>query len=137
MEVLTTSEVLLTTVNFIEHHVLALPFLIMTVLRHIYPKPLDELFMQSLEWSDKIYTEKHAQETNRKEPLRPLYSQTLLLYARNSSPLSTRRFSKFVRRTIKRLLLGLILYLLSLIPRVGKLVFPAAGFYSLYRALGE
>ena len=38
---------------------------------------------------------------------------------------------------LKRLLIGLVLYLLSMIPGIGKLVFPAAGFYSLYRALGE
>ena len=137
MEVSIIFELILITVNFIEHHVLALPFLIMTILRHIYPKPLDELFMQSLEWSDKMYIDKHSQETNRKEPLRPLYSKTLSLYARNSSSRTTQRFSKFVRRTVKRLFLGLVLYLLSMIPRIGKLVFPAAGFYSLYRALGE
>lgn len=122
-------------VNFIEHHVLALPFLIMTTLRHIYPQPLDELFMQSLEWTDRIYTEKHARDD--KSTLRPLYHKTLSLYARSSSPRSTQRFSKFVRRTIKRLLLGIVLLFLSLIPGIGKSVYPAAGFYSLYRALGE
>ena len=136
MEVSIIFERILITVNFIEHHVLALPFLIMTIARHIYPTPLDKLFMQSLEWSDKIYTDKHSHETNRKEPLRPLYSKTLSLYARNSSK-ATQQFAKFVRRTVKRLLLGLALYLLSMIPGIGKLVFPAAGFYSLYRALGE
>ena len=135
MEVSVVFELILITVNFIEHHVLALPFLIMTILRHVYPKPLDKLFMESLEWSDKMYANKHSQETNKEEPLRPLYSKTLSLYARNSS--YTQRFSKFVRRTVKRLFLGLLLYLLSMIPGIGKLVFPAAGFYSLYRALGE
>lgn len=135
MEVLFIFELSLIIVNFIEHHVLALPFLIMTILRHIYPTPLDNLFMESLEWSDKMYTDKHSHETNRKEPLRPLYSKTLSLYARNSH--TTQRFSKFVRRTLKRLLIGFVLYLLSMIPGIGKLVFPAAGFYSLYRALGE
>jgi uncharacterized protein involved in cysteine biosynthesis len=109
----------------------------MTILRHIYPKPLDDLFMQSLEWSDKIYKDKHSKDDPTKEPLRPLYSRTLALYARNSSSHSPQRISKFVRRTVKRLVLGLVLYLLSLIPGLGKLVFPAAGFYSLYHALGE
>jgi hypothetical protein len=121
----------------VEHHVLSLPFLIMTILRHIYPKPLDDLFMQSLEWTDKIYQEKHSHDDITKEPPRPLYSKTLVLYARNPSSHSTQRVSKFARRTIKRLVLGFVLYLLSLIPGVGKLVFPAAGFYSLYHALGE
>jgi len=90
--------------------------------------------MESLEWSDKMYLDKHSQDKNGKGPLRPLYSKTLSLYARNPT---TKRFSKFVRRTVKRLSLGLVLYILSLIPLVGRLVFPAAGFYSLYRALGE
>lgn len=108
----------------------------MTILRHIYPQPLDALFMQSLEWSDKMYSDKHAQDANTKEPIRPLYSKTLSLYARNSSH-STQRFSKFARRTLKRLILGLVLYLLSLMPVIGRFVFPAAGFYSLYRALSE
>jgi hypothetical protein len=124
-------------VNFIEHHVLALPFLIMTVLRHVYPRPLDDLFIRSLEWSDKMYLEKHANDKSSEAPSRPLYSKALELYARHPNPHSSGGFAKFVRRTVKRLALGLILYLLSLIPGLGKLVFPAAGFYSLYRALGE
>lgn len=106
----------------------------MTVLRHIYPKPLDQLFMQSLEWSDSIYSKKHANDD--KSTLRPLYYKTLSLYSADASP-SARSFSKFARRTFKRLLLGLALYILSLIPGIGKFVFPAAGFYSLYRALDE
>jgi hypothetical protein len=129
--------VALTAVNFIEHHVLALPFLIMTILRHRYPEPLDELFMKSLEWSDKMYTDKHARDTSGKDSLRPLYSKALSLYACNASPDSTFGFSRFLRRTTKRLILGLVLYFLSLIPVVGRFVLPAAGFYSLYRALGE
>lgn len=123
--------------NFIEHHVLALPFLIMTVLRHIYPKPLDDLFMQSLEWSDKIYLEKHAQEDQTKPPLRPLYYKSLALYAHNSPSHGTERVTKFIRRTVKRLVLGLILFVLSMLPGIGRFVFPAAGFYSLFHALGE
>jgi hypothetical protein len=127
----------LIVVNFVEHHVLALPFLIMTIIRHIYPQPLDDLFMKSLEWSDRMYSEKHTHDDHTKQPLRPLYSKTLSLYARNSSSHSMQRFSKFARRTVKRLLLGLVLFCLSLIPGIGRFVFPAAGFYSLYRALGE
>jgi len=109
----------------------------MTIIRHIYPKPLDDLFMQSLEWTDRMYVEKHAMDDKTIHPLRPLYSKTLVLYARNPSSISRSRMSKFVRRTVKRLVLGFALYLLSLLPVIGKLVFPAAGFYSLYRALGE
>jgi hypothetical protein len=124
-------------VNFIEHHVLALPFLIMTILRQIYPRPLDDLFMQSLQWSDKLYTEKHAKDNPSTRSMRPLYSTALDLYARNPNSESRQSFTKFVRRTVKRLALGLMLYLLSFVPGVGRLVFPAAGFYSLYRALGE
>lgn len=93
--------------------------------------------MKSLEWSDKIYSEKHSHDDKTKQPLRPLYSKTLLLYARNSSAYSSKGFTLFLRRTMKRLGLGIVLYFLSLVPVVGKLVFPAAGFYSLYRALSE
>ena len=109
----------------------------MTTLRHIYPTPLDDLFMQSLEWTDRIYQDKHAQDDKTKQPLRPLYSKTLALYARDPSTHSTPRVYKFVRRTVKRLALGMVLYLLSLTPGLGKFVFPAAGFYSLYQALGH
>ena len=123
--------------NFIEHHVLALPFLIMTILRHIYPQPLDDLFMQSLEWSDKMYIGKHAHDDPTTQPLRPLYYNSLALYARNSPSYSTERFTKFIRRTLKRLMLGIVLLLLSMVPVIGRFVFPAAGFYSLYHALGE
>src|SRR5579859_1654766 len=109
----------------------------MTVLRHIYPQPLDDLFMQSLEWSDRIYQDKHANDSQSGRPLRPLYSKALALYARSPSSQSTHRMSKFVQRTAKRLAIGFVLYLLSFLPGIGRLVFPAAGFYSLYRALGE
>jgi hypothetical protein len=109
----------------------------MTVLRHIYPKPLDDLFMKSLEWSDKIYLEKHSHDDKTKHPLRPIYSKTLSLYARNSSANSVKGFTLFLRRTAKRFVLGIVLYFLSLVPVVGRLVFPTAGFYSLYRSLGE
>jgi hypothetical protein len=109
----------------------------MTILRHIYPRPLDDLFMQSLEWSDRIYQDKHANDKISGLPLRPLYSKALALYARNPSTQSTQRMSKFIRRTTKRLAIGFLLYFLSFLPGIGKLVFPAAGFYSLYRALGE
>lgn len=108
----------------------------MTVIRHAYPKPLDDLFMQSLAWSDKMYVDKHAQDDKTKQPLRPLYYKSLSLYGRHSTH-SLGGFSKFVRRTAKRLLIGVIVYVLSLLPLVGRFVFPAAGFYSLYRALGE
>jgi len=109
----------------------------MTILRHIYPRPLDDLFMQSLEWSDRIYQDKHANDKKSGLPLRPLYSKALALYARNPSTQSTYRMSKFIRRTVKRLAIGFGLYLLSFLPGIGKIIFPAAGFYSLYRALGE
>jgi uncharacterized protein involved in cysteine biosynthesis len=38
---------------------------------------------------------------------------------------------------VRRLLIGTVLYIVSLLPVVGRFVFPAAGFYSLYRALGQ
>ena len=109
----------------------------MTILRHVYPRPLDDLFMQSLEWSDKMYAEKHVHDAASGEPLRPLYFKALSLYALNPSSPSTQRISKFLRRTIKRIVLGIALWLLSLLPGIGKLVYPIAGFYSIYRALGE
>lgn len=109
----------------------------MTVLRHIYPRPLDDLFMQSLEWSDKIYQDKHANDVQSGIPLRPLYSRALALYARSPASRSKHRMSRFVQRTAKRLAIGFVLYLLSFLPGVGRLIFPAAGFFSLYRALGE
>jgi hypothetical protein len=137
MEVLFLSEDFNTTVNFVEHHVLSLPFLIMTTIRHIYPKPLDDLFMQSVEWTDRIYLGKHKDDDEIKQPLRPLYYKTLALYTRDPASHSSQRVSKFVRRTIKRIGLGLVLYSLSVIPGIGKFVFPAAGFYSLYQALGQ
>src|ERR1700685_695631 len=100
----------------------------MTVLRHIYPKPLDDLFMQSLEWSDKIYLEKHAKDDRTKQPLRPLYYKSLSLYAHNSPSHGTERVTKFIRRTVKRLLLGLVLFVLSMPPGIGRSCFSATGF---------
>ncbi|CAO3598498.1 unnamed protein product [Absidia cylindrospora] len=43
----------------------------------------------------------------------------------------------FVLRTWKKVRLGLVIFLLSLLPEVGRFVFPAAGAYTTFKSLGN
>ncbi|KAI9495754.1 hypothetical protein BDB00DRAFT_742435, partial [Zychaea mexicana] len=101
----------------------SLPFLVLLFMRYLYPKPLDDLFMESLRYMDSLH------------PERPAYA----------SNLSKRRYRKeywtnmkgYMKRSWKNLRLGILIFLLSRLPIVGQFVFPAAGAYATFRSLGQ
>ncbi|CEP14938.1 hypothetical protein [Parasitella parasitica] len=109
--------------RFVREIVASVPLLALLFMRYVYPKPLDDLFMESLRYLDSIHTD------------RAPYASILMQQK------FKRRYwadmKDYMSRTWKKVRLGSLLLLLSLIPFVGKFVFPAAGAYTTYKALGK
>ncbi|CEI89559.1 hypothetical protein RMCBS344292_03911 [Rhizopus microsporus] len=117
-------EDILSSVNrFIREIMAAVPLLAILFMRYVYPKPLDELFMESLRFLDELH------------PNRPPYAAVL-----GNQKLKINYWAEmkeYIKRTWKKVRLGLLLFLLSFLPIVGQFVFPLAGAYTSYKALGK
>lgn len=96
------------------------------------------MFMDSLQWVDQTYAEKHKSEDASK--LREMYYPNLRLYATYGEVKKRRRPQDaayaFGMRFGKRAVISLAIYLLSYLPLVGRFVLPAASFYTLNKTLG-
>ncbi|KAI9278771.1 hypothetical protein BDA99DRAFT_554379 [Phascolomyces articulosus] len=118
-----TDDILVSVNRNIGDMMSSLPFLVLLFMRYLYPKPLDDLFMESLRFIDSQHPERTP-------------------YA---SSLSKRRYRKeywinmkgYMKRSWKNLRLGIIIFLLSRLPVVGQFVFPAAGAYATFKSLGQ
>ncbi|RMZ84114.1 hypothetical protein DV738_g704, partial [Chaetothyriales sp. CBS 135597] len=125
--------------NFISKHVLQVPFFLMTVMGAVTPT-LDNLFMDSLQWVDQTYVQKHKSEDP--SHLRSLYYPTLAMYTGKSGKSTKERksFSDNVYllalRFGKRAAISLAIYFATFIPYVGHFVLPAASFYTFNKAVG-
>jgi hypothetical protein len=123
--------------HFIENYVLQVPMFLMTMMRYLTPT-LDNMFMDSLRWVDATYAEKHKSEdpTN----LRPAYYPNLRQYSvkdgSTHSSSTAEALSMFLMRFAKRGAISLAVFGASYIPYVGRLVLPAASFYTFNRAVG-
>ncbi|KAJ5469649.1 hypothetical protein N7539_009267 [Penicillium diatomitis] len=137
MENATWDVKLLNGMDFMSKSVLQVPFLLMTLMGYITPT-LDEIFMQSVEWVDSTYIQKHKSENP--ATLRAMYYPSLVMYPTKDGPLSSRPKSEavmmFARRYAKRMGTLLGVYLLSLTPVVGRFVMPAASFYTFRSHVG-
>ncbi|BFZ56814.1 hypothetical protein PYCC9005_003862 [Savitreella phatthalungensis] len=135
---------LVSFVSFIQHWVLTLPFLMLDLLRSLEPAPFDDVFMLSLRWCDGIYLGKHdgraasnnpstSESTivkdNQGKTLRPQYAQSL-------GAIKPTFTNTFMKRTLRRSLMGLAIYAASFVPYLGKLVLPALSFYTLNKSVG-
>lgn len=94
--------------------------------------------MDSLQWVDQTYLEKHKSEDP--STLRALYYPNLRMYSAHGET-SKRRAPKdaalaFLFRFGRRSAISLLIYILSYLPVVGRFVLPAASFYTLNNALG-
>lgn len=124
--------------HFLEHSVLQIPFFLMSLMRYMTPT-LDNLFMQSLEWVDGTYTQKHINEDPSK--LRQPYYPNLVRYGQSTSRSgSTEKPGKglelFLKRFSRKAGLSIAVYLLSFVPYLGPLVLPAASFYTFNQSVG-
>jgi hypothetical protein len=94
--------------------------------------------MDSLRWVDTTYSEKHKNEDPSK--LRPMYYPTLRQYSvkdgSTHSSSTAEALSMFLMRFAKRGAISLVVFAASYIPYIGRLVLPAASFYTFNRAVG-
>jgi hypothetical protein len=95
-------------------------------------------FMQSIEWVDTTYIQKHKSENP--DTLRAMYYPSLVMYPTKGSARSPRPKSEaimmFFHRYAKRMGMLLGLYLLSLTPVIGRFVMPATSFYTFRSHVG-
>jgi len=94
--------------------------------------------MDSLQWVDQTYTQKHKSEDPTK--LRAMYYPNLRMYSTHGETSKQRApmdaAMAFFIRYGRRAAISLAVYLLSYLPVVGRFVLPAASFYTLNNALG-
>ncbi|KAJ4291550.1 hypothetical protein N0V88_006147 [Collariella sp. IMI 366227] len=115
---------LITTLTFIENHVLQAPLFFMSLMRYITPT-LDDLFMSSLSWVDQTYALKHQHDADPSQ-LRPAYYPSLHMYrpaadSRTGSSGAAESATMYVVRFARRAVLSLAVFGLSFVPYVGRL----------------
>ncbi|KAI9840740.1 MAG: hypothetical protein M1838_003934 [Thelocarpon superellum] len=128
---------IISSLEFTERSVLQLPLFLMSLMRYLVPT-LDHVFMDSLQWVDQTYIQKHKSD----DPahLRSMYYPQLRLYSTHGegsghrSPIDTAW--TFLVRFGRRAALSLAVVALSYLPVVGRLVLPAASFYTFNKAVG-
>lgn len=134
----TWDDSLVNGLTFIEEHVLQAPLFFMTLMRYVTPT-LDNLFMSSLRWVDHTYVQKHKDDADPSQ-LRALYYPPLSRYratdGRTHSASTAESVSLFLYRYARKGALSLAVFALSSLPLVGRLVLPAASFWTFNRAVG-
>jgi hypothetical protein len=147
---------LLNGLEFMSKSVLQVPFLLMTLMRYVTPT-LDEMFvllttnlltesadhltsfMQSIQWVDMTYIQKHKSEDPHK--LRSLYYPNLAQYSRKGGSSVSRplpeALKSFFNRYAKKIGMMLGIYLLSMVMIIGRFVMPAVSFYTFRSHVGS
>ncbi|KAH6644057.1 hypothetical protein C7974DRAFT_298632 [Boeremia exigua] len=126
--------------HFLEHTVLQVPFFLMTMMRYVTPT-LDRMFMDSLQWVDHTYVQKHKSEDPHN--LRAMYAQNLEQYPTHA-PKDPNEKKKSIKDTVilmavkqgRKAGISLAVLALSYLPYVGQFVLPAASFYTFNKAVG-
>ncbi|KAF2083756.1 transmembrane protein UsgS, partial [Saccharata proteae CBS 121410] len=123
--------------HFLENSVLQVPFFLMTMMRHVTPT-LDNMFMDSLNWVDQTYIQKHKSEDPRN--LRAMYYPNMRMYQVNRKQRGDKKpMEAAMELAIKfgrRAGISLAVFALSYLPYVGRFVLPAASFYTFNKAVG-
>ena len=130
----TWDEDIIDGVHYVEHHVLQVPFFLMSFMRYLSPA-MDHMFMDSLSWVDETYVTKHKGENP--DDLRAMYYPNLKMYddgQEKKTPYDA--MYRFLYRFGRKAALSLAVYLLSFLPYVGRFVLPAASFYLFNKSVG-
>jgi hypothetical protein len=94
--------------------------------------------MQSLQWVDLTYVQKHKAENPNE--LRDMFYPNLSRYRKvdgsTHSESTAQAVSMFLYRFARKGAISILVYLLSYLPIVGRFVLPAASFYTFNRAVG-
>ncbi|KAK6080042.1 transmembrane protein UsgS [Seiridium cupressi] len=130
-------ESLVDFLDLLANHVLQAPLFLMTLMRYITPT-LDNMFMDSLSWVDQTYVQKHKHE--RPDTLRDMYYPNLRQYKIKDGSTHTTSTAEastmFAVRFARKGAISLAIFALSYIPYIGRLVLPAASFYTFNKAVG-
>ncbi|KAG9243657.1 transmembrane protein UsgS [Calycina marina] len=123
--------------HFTQNYVLQIPFFLMSLMRYVTPT-LDNMFMESLAWVDQTYYKKHEGEDP--STLRTTYYPNLRLYqTRDGSTHTTstaEAVTTFMLRFGKKASISLAVFALSYVPYIGRIVLPAASFYTFNKVAG-
>ncbi|KAL8735538.1 MAG: hypothetical protein Q9166_000706 [cf. Caloplaca sp. 2 TL-2023] len=137
LEAATWDDQLVGGLDFVANSVLQVPFFLMSLMRYITPT-LDHMFMDSLQWVDQTYLQKHKSEDP--SALRAMYYPNLRMYSthgdasKHKAPFDAAM--SFLYRYGHRATMSLGIYMLSYLPIVGRFVLPAASFYTFNNAVG-
>ncbi|KAI1760903.1 formamidase [Hypoxylon sp. FL1150] len=133
----TWDDTLVNGLDLIANHVLQVPLFLMTLMRYLTPT-LDNMFMDSLRWVDMTYVQKHKNEDP--DTLRDMYYPNLSQYKQKDgstqSTSTTEAISLFLWRFAQKASVSLVVFALSYVPYIGRLVLPAASFYTFKKAVG-
>ncbi|CAG8470066.1 2837_t:CDS:2 [Paraglomus occultum] len=116
--------------SWVANWVFNLPLFGLLFMRYIYPEPLDSLFLESLRQVDYQYLKKHNDESD----LRPAYAPLLEKYDNTINYWD--EMKRYIKRTLIQMRNATALYMLSFIPLVGRMVYPAASAWYLINLLG-
>ncbi|KAL8804727.1 MAG: hypothetical protein Q9182_002419 [Xanthomendoza sp. 2 TL-2023] len=137
-EATTWDDQLVGGLDFVANSVLQVPFFLMSLMRYITPT-LDHMFMDSLQWVDQTYMQKHKSEDP--NTLRAMYYPNLRMYSahgdtsKQQAPFDAAM--AFLYRYGRRASISVCIYILSYLPYVGRFVLPAASFYTFNNAVGS
>ena len=134
LDAATWDDTVVSSLHFIQHSVLQVPFFLMNLLKFLNPA-LDAMFMESLEWVDRTYMAKH--QSDDPTDLRAMYYPNLKLWRADrpdKKPMDG--LLAFLQRYGKKAGISLTVLLLSYIPYIGRFVMPALSFYYFRTAVG-
>ena len=99
---------------------------------------LFDSFMESIKWVDSTYVDKHKADDPK--TLRAMYYPSLAMYSTKGSVGVSKPKGEsmlvFVRRYGRKVGMMLGIFLLSLLPIVGRFVMPVASFFSFQKMVG-
>lgn len=106
-------------------------------MRYLSPT-MDNMFMDSLDWVDRTYFNKHKSEDP--SHLRAMYAPNLRMYSKHAESAKKKdpkqAMVAFLMRFGKKAALSLGVYLLSFLPYIGRFVLPAVSFYTFNKSVG-
>ncbi|KAF2147526.1 uncharacterized protein K452DRAFT_348205 [Aplosporella prunicola CBS 121167] len=137
MEGVTWDNDIIDGLHFLENSVLQVPFFLMSLMRYVTPT-LDDMFMDSLQWVDQTYIQKHKSEDP--HTLRALYYPNMRMYSKQGDTSEKKKpmdaVIAFLMRYGRKAGISLAVYALSYLPHVGRFVLPAASFYTFNKGAG-
>ncbi|KAH6989434.1 hypothetical protein BKA56DRAFT_254819 [Ilyonectria sp. MPI-CAGE-AT-0026] len=137
LDSVTWDDSIVNSLDFIAEYVLQVPFFLMALMRYVVPT-LDNLFMQSLQWVDATYVQKHKDENP--SDLRDMFYPNLKMYrafdGSTHSESTAQAVTMFLYRFVRKGLISLAVFSLSFTPVIGRFVLPAASFYTFNTAVG-